>query len=46
MLEAARIYHLQLAHGRAKGYMPVEVAAFIAGACWAKQVLVGERKDK
>jgi hypothetical protein len=46
MLEAARIYHLQLAHGQAKGYMPVEVAAFIAGACWAKQVIVAEGKVK
>lgn len=47
MLEAARFYHLQLAHGQAKGYMPVEVSAFIAGACWAKQVLMScEKEDK
>jgi len=46
MLDAARVYHLHVAHGQAKGYVPVEVAAFIAGACWAKQVIVGEGKDK
>jgi hypothetical protein len=42
MIEAARLYHLPLA----KGYMPVEVAGFIAEACWAKRVLVGEGNNK
>jgi hypothetical protein len=45
MLEAARVYHLHLAHRQAKGYMPTEVAAFIAGACWAK-AFVAEGNDK
>jgi hypothetical protein len=44
MLEAARFYHLQHANRQAKGYVPVEIAAFIAGACWARQVLVEEEK--
>jgi hypothetical protein len=46
MLVAARIYQVHLAHGRTKSYMPLEVAAFIAGACWAKQFLLEEGKDK
>jgi hypothetical protein len=44
ILEAARLYHLQCAHSQAKGYVPAEVAAFIAGACWAR--LVFERREK
>jgi hypothetical protein len=39
VVEAAWAYHVQIRAGNAKGYVPVEVAAFIAGACWAKQVL-------
>jgi hypothetical protein len=45
VVEAAWAYHRQIGC-RAKGNVPVEVAAFIAGACLAKEVLVGERKDK
>ena len=45
MVEAARFYQLQHAYGRAKSYIPVEVAAFIAGACWARQVLVGKKRE-
>ena len=45
VLEAAWTYHRQIGC-HAKGNVPVEVAAFIAGACLAKEVLVGERKDK
>jgi hypothetical protein len=44
VVEVARAYHLQIGTGHAKGYMPVEVAAFIAGARWAKQVLVGKKE--
>ena len=42
MAEAALVYRRELAPGRAKGYVPVEVAAFIVGACWARQVLLGD----
>jgi hypothetical protein len=44
MVEAARLYHLQVAQGKAKGYVAPEIAAFIAGACWARQVLLEEEK--
>ena len=43
MVEAARLYHLQVAQGKAKGYVAPEIAAFIAGA-WARQVLLEEEK--
>jgi hypothetical protein len=46
VVQAAWAYHRQIGAGHAKGNVPVEVAAFIAGACWAKEELVGERKDK
>jgi hypothetical protein len=26
--------------------VPVEVAAFIAGACWARQVIVAEKEEQ
>jgi hypothetical protein len=42
MVEAALVYHRVLAPGRAKGYVPVEAAAFIVEACWARQVLLGD----
>jgi hypothetical protein len=45
IVEAARAYHLQIGAGHAKGYMPAEIAAFIAGACWARQILIGEKKE-
>jgi hypothetical protein len=45
VVQAAWTYH-RLIGGHAKGNVPTEVAAFIAGACLAKEVLVGERKDK
>ena len=46
VVEAAWAYHRQIGAGYAKGNVPVEVAAFIAGACWAKQVLLGEEENK
>jgi hypothetical protein len=46
MVEVALVYHRELAHRQAKGYVPVEVRAFIAGACWAKQVLLGGRNKR
>ena len=47
VVEAAWTYHQQIDAGDAKGHVPVEVAAFIAGACWAKQVLKsGEKEDR
>jgi hypothetical protein len=39
VVEAALTYHLQVSARDAKGKVPVEVAAFIAGACWVKEVL-------
>ena len=44
IIEAAGVYQRQLVDGSATGYMPVEVAAFIAGACWARQVLASGTK--
>ena len=43
VLEAAWIYHRQIGARYAKGIVPVEVAAFIAGACWAR-MLVAEKE--
>ena len=43
VVQAAYTYHRQIGAGHAKGNVPIEVAAFSAGACWAKEVLVGER---
>jgi hypothetical protein len=40
VVQAAYAYHVQIG-GHARGNVPVEVAAFIAGACWVRQVLVG-----
>jgi hypothetical protein len=45
MVEAARFYNLQATLGQAKGYVPPAEAAFIAGACWARQVLLREGKE-
>ena len=45
VVEAAWAYHVQIRAGNAKGYVPVELAAFIAGACWAKQVLNIQRRS-
>jgi hypothetical protein len=45
MVEAARFYNLQATRGQAKGYVPPVEAAFIAGACWAKEVLPGEGEE-
>ena len=42
VVQAAWAYHLQIGASHAKGNVPVELAAFIAGACWARRVLVGE----
>jgi hypothetical protein len=43
VLEAAWIYHRQIGGSHAKGNVPVEVAAFLAGACWA-HLLVAEKE--
>ena len=43
VIEAVWAYHVQIRAAPAKGYVPVEVAAFIAGACWAKQVFNTQR---
>jgi len=45
VVQAAWAYHTQLGVGGPKSNAPVEFAAFIAGACWAKEVLVGERME-
>jgi hypothetical protein len=45
VVEAAWAYHVQIRADTAKGYVPVELAAFIAGACWAKQVLNIQRRS-
>jgi hypothetical protein len=42
VVEAAWTYHMQIGLGGDKAYVPVELAAFIAGACWARQVLAGK----
>jgi hypothetical protein len=42
VVEAAWNYHRQIGGSHAKGNVPVELAAFIAGACWARQVLLGD----
>jgi hypothetical protein len=39
VLQAAWAYHQQIGAHHAKGNLPVEVPAFLAGACWAKQLL-------
>jgi hypothetical protein len=39
VFQAAWAYHHQIGAHHAKGNLPVEVPAFIAGACWAKQLL-------
>jgi hypothetical protein len=39
VIEAAWAYQRQIGAGGAKGHVPVEVAAFIAGACWAREAL-------
>jgi hypothetical protein len=41
VVQAAWAYHTQIGVGGPKSNVPVELAAFIAGACWAKQVLFG-----
>jgi len=45
VVQAAWAYHRQIGVGGPKSNVPVELAAFIAGACWARQVIVGEGKD-
>ena len=39
VVQAAWAYHHQIGAHHPKGNVPVELAAFIAGACWAKQML-------
>jgi hypothetical protein len=39
VVQAAWTYDQQIGAGYAKGNVRAEVAAFIAGACWAKEVL-------
>jgi len=43
VVQAAWTYHRQIGGSHAKGNVPVEVAAFIAGACWAR-MLVAEKE--
>ena len=38
VVEAAWTCHIQIGVDSDKGYVPVEVVAFIAEACWARQV--------
>jgi len=44
VVEADWAYHMQIGVGGDKGYVPLELAAFIAGACWARQVLAGKEE--
>ena len=44
VVEAAWAYHQQIGCSHAKGNVPVEVAAFIAGACWCAHMLVAEKE--
>ena len=46
VIQAAWAYHMQIGVGGPKSNVSVELAAFIAGACWARQVIVAEGKDK
>jgi hypothetical protein len=46
MVEAALIYHQERVADLARGEVPVEVVAFVAGACWARQVLLGDDKEE
>jgi hypothetical protein len=39
VFQAAWAYHQQIGARHAKGNLPIEVPAFIAGACWARQLL-------
>ena len=45
VFQAAWAYHQQIGAHHAKGNLPVEVAAFVAGACWAKQLLKSCEKE-
>jgi hypothetical protein len=38
--------HQQIGGRHAKGNVPVEVAAFIAGACWDAHMLVAEKEEQ
>jgi hypothetical protein len=44
MVDAARLYQLQVTQGNAKGYVAPEIAAFICRRCCARQVLLEEEK--
>jgi len=46
VVEAAWTYHQQIGGSRAKGNVPVEEAAFIAGACWGAHLLVAEKEEQ
>ena len=46
VVEAAWTYHQQIGGSHAKGNVPVEVAAFIAGACWSAHMLVAEKEEQ
>jgi hypothetical protein len=45
VVEAAQAYHMQIGIRYAKSRTPIEVAAFITGACWARQVLESREKE-
>jgi hypothetical protein len=45
LVEAAWCHHRQVC-AEVKAHVPSEVAAFIAGACWARQVLLGKRENQ
>jgi hypothetical protein len=46
VVDAAWAYHEQIGGSHAKGTVPVEVAAFIAGACWSAYMLVAEKEEQ
>ena len=46
VVEAAWAYHQQIDAAQAKGNVPVEVTAFIAGACWSAHMLVAEKEEQ
>ena len=46
VVQAAWAYHTQIGVGGPKSNVPVEFAAFIAGACWARQVIVAEKEEQ
>jgi hypothetical protein len=46
VVEAAWAYHRRIGGSHTKRNTPVEVVAFIAGACWGAHILVAEKEEQ